>query len=162
MIPSNQEVFMRTGRLAIQTASVTTWLQDILTHGPVLVEDIKKRTPASWRTTMRVKADLAIKSKMISGRWHWFLESAPDITQALTAADDPEDATMYTPEMERSIRYMNTHGEDQETITRLVIKDCHMYPSKPPYPDAYVRELVHNILHGKPKPAIPAGIEEPF
>jgi len=153
---------MKTGRRPINRDLVIIWLQDILAHGPILVEDIMKRTPASWRTTETVKRELSIQSRKIADRWYWYFESAPNIMQASSPADEPEDATMYTAEMERSIQHMSRQGEDQETITRLIIKDCQMYPSTPPYPDSYIIELVHNILHGKPKPAIPAGIEEPF
>jgi hypothetical protein len=151
---------MRTGRPARQKESVTIWLQDCLSNGPVKVSEIKTRTPAGWRTTLRVKAALDVKSRKIAGDWYWYLLTRHRLHTAGQDEED-EDPTIYTSQMVTSINWMNRQGEDESAIVNQLIKDCKAWPAKLPYPESYIRALVDSIFYGRPRPAIPDGIKEP-
>src|SRR6202790_1328475 len=124
---------MRTGRRPVKKDAAIFWLQDILERGPVLVEEIKARTPASWRTTDRAKKQLDVKSKKIDDKWYWFFESAPNLSQ-----DEPEDRTCYTSGMVLAIKEWLRMHEDESNMVDWLIQDCRAYPTNPPYPESYI------------------------
>jgi hypothetical protein len=169
---------MKTGRPAIQRESVRNWLRNILAKGPVLIDEIKQWNPASWRTLETVKRELGIRSKSIDGKWSWYLGSAsgrtphtsgeacvpvlPEPDTADSAIPDYEEP-LYTAQMLKSIRVMHlVRHESESRIASVLINDSRRYPTEPPYPESYIRELVHSVIYDKPKPAIPEGIEELF
>jgi hypothetical protein len=160
-------------RPPMQKDVVTSWLQRYLAHGSVAVADIRKRSPASWRTTNSAKALLGIKTKNIRGRWFWMLPGAEHTTTPAVsdAAHEPdvipfeeseESVPLYTEDMLKSIRYWHTQGETEAQMLAWLIRDCKQYPTEPAYPQDYIRALIAHIVTGKPRPTIPEGIDEPF
>jgi hypothetical protein len=66
-------------------AAAVEFLRDLLSNGPMLLDEIKDRAGASehsWRTIQRAKAELAVSSSkegFSDGKWRWQLEDDDDL-----------------------------------------------------------------------------------
>lgn len=158
------------GRIATQYWAAKDWLESILVEGPAAAKHLKQTAYVGWRTIVKVKKELGVKSIHTQNGWIWYMPSInPELDQAgatlpevqglFAPGEEPEgDNPIKTSEMLITAKFLHvTRLEDENFIIRQLVQDCKKYPQTPPYPKEYIKALVHHVVCGQALPALPPG-----
>jgi hypothetical protein len=156
------------GRIATQHWAATDWLESILVEGPAAVKYLKQSAYVGWRTVVKVKKELGVKSIHTQNGWIWYMPSInPELAepnaimptvQGLMAEGEEleEDAPTDTARMVAVARHMHLTRLDSEgKILKQLIADCQQYPKNPPYTLEHIKAVRDHVVYGKPLPNEP-------